>query len=1045
MFFTVEKVQKLLEEVRSHIYFQTLEIPRFKFYDGDCQGAEAPDYDDTHWQDFHVGSLWGGYDRIAWFRAKVPIPSTWRDHKLVLRFLVGPRDGYGSTAETQLYVNGVPLQAIDIWHEEAWLPPEFAHQEEITVALRAWSGVLRVPPQRRFKEAKLIWVDEVTEKFYYLADTLAKAVKQMDESSVVRVALVDALNQALTRVDFIQPRTPEFYQSVADAYQCLTDRLAQLQGDGLSYSVNAIGHSHIDMAWLWRSHHTREKARRTFSTMLHLMRQYPEFRYLHSSPQLYRFIQQDDPALFERIREKVAMGQWEVTGGTWVECDTNLPGGESLVRQILFGKRFIREHFQHDCTVLWMPDTFGFSATIPQLMKLSGLKYFASSSIHWSKFGRFPYDTFYWKGIDGSQVLVTFFTAPGETIKNHYNYNGLIAPYDVKVAWEHYRQKDLNSELLMPFGWGDGGGGPTREMLESIRAQANLPGHARVHIGKVEPYFENLSKRLQGKNVPVWDGELYQEGTHGVYTSQARIKQANRKSEMVFHNAEWVCSLADILTSSTRYPDTALRQGWERILHNQFHDILPGTSIPEVIADALKDFDTAIEIGNACRDDAQRQLMEQIQTPEEGMIVFNPLGWECTGIVDVAWSPDLENKCLKGEDGNPLLCQTVISNGEKRRLFEVGRVPSLGYRFFPWMTCDPVPHSEIIVTPTFLENAFWQIKLNSSGQITSLFDKQNQREVLLPGELGNVLQIFEDRPLTGEAWEIDVFYQDKMRVLNNLIEAVVEESGPLRGTLRLKWAFAQSVVIQRLSLYHHTPRIDFRTELDWHQHQVLLKAAFPVNVRSRYATYEIPFGNIDRPSHWNTPQDVAHFENPAQKWVDVSEGNYGVALLNDSKYGYDVKDQVLRITLHRSPTEPDPTADQGWHSFTYSLYPHAGHWRESDVVFEAYSLNNPLWGEPVGQNSRGKVSSDFSFAQVDCDHIALETVKRAEDGDGWIIRLYEFKQFRNPHAVLTFGLPVRKAVECNLLEESEMPVEFYENRLKFSIAPYEIKTFKVWF
>src|SRR5688572_14287837 len=511
MLFTVGKIQKQLREVKASIHRERLDIPQFKYIESDCPGAQAPDFDDSSWNDFSLGGLWGGYDKIAWFRARIPIPKEWHDEKVILRFLVGPRDGYASTAETQLHVNGFPLQAIDVWHEEAWLPPEYARLDEIVVALRAWNGIYLTPPQRRFKEASLIRIDEPTERFYYLTSTLLKAVQQLDENDLRRTDLLDLLNRAFISVDFFEPRSPSFYRSVAAALEQLTDEMKKLQTGELKPSVNAIGHSHIDMAWMWQSHHTREKARRTFSTMLHLMHQYPEFHYVHSSPQLYQFVKQDDPELYERVKEKIVSGQWESTGGWWVESDTNLAGGESLVRQVLFGKRFIRHEFGLDCKVLWMPDTFGFSWVIPQLMKKSGMDYFACSSIHWSKFNRFPYDTFHWRGMDGSEVLVTFFTAPGETIKNHYNYNGLANPYDVKTAWEHYRQKNVNTELLMPFGWGDGGGGPTREMIETIRAQADIPGIPRVHIGKVEPYFERLAERLKEKEIPVWDGELYLE------------------------------------------------------------------------------------------------------------------------------------------------------------------------------------------------------------------------------------------------------------------------------------------------------------------------------------------------------------------------------------------------------------------------------------------------------------------------------------------------------------------------------------------------------
>jgi alpha-mannosidase len=1045
MFFTVEKIGKQLKEIKASIHRERRDIPQFKYIESDCPGAQAPTFDDRSWNDFPLGGLWGGYDKIAWFRACVSIPKDWRDEKMILRFLVGPRDGYGSTAETQLYVNGFPLQALDVWHEEAWLPPEYAQLDEIVLALRAWNGIYLTPPLRRFKEASLILVDEPTERFYYLTNTLLQAIQQLDEHDLRRTHLLDLLNRAFISVDFFAPRSPSFYCSVATALEQLTEGLKELQTGEIKPSVNAIGHSHIDMAWMWQSHHTREKARRTFSTMLHLMRQYPEFHYVHSSPQLYQFVKQDDPELYALIKERITSGQWEVTGGWWVESDTNLAGGESLVRQVLFGKRFIRREFGLDCKVLWMPDTFGFSWVIPQLMKKSGMEYFASSSIHWSKFNRFPHDTFHWRGMDGSEVLVTFFTAPGETKKNHYNYNGLANPYDVKTAWEHYRQKDVNTELLMPFGWGDGGGGPTPEMIESIRAQADIPGIPRVQIGKVEPYFERLAERLKEKEIPVWDGELYLESLRGVYTSQARNKRLNRQSETLYHDAEWLCSLADTLTGEAAYPQSELNSGWEIILHNQFHDVLPGTSIPEVFEDSRADYARVEEIGRAVLERAQEALGGRIHTNEEAAIVFNPLAWSRDGLIELPWSESLAGKTLSTGDGKLLLSQTIGSDEQKKLLLEVGSIPSLGYRAFPIVTPSQadVNDHEMTVTPTLLENRFYRLTLDTRGQIRSLFDKRNQREVLAAP--GNLLQIFEDRSIDGEAWEIDIFYQDKMRQVDDLLEATVEETGLLRGVLRLIWRFANTTICQRLTIYRSSPRIDFRTELDWHEHQILLKAAFLINVRATRATYDIQFGSIERPTHWNTSFDAAHYENPAHKWVDLSEGNYGVALLNDCKYGYDVKDNLLRITLHRSPTEPDPTADQGWHEFTYSLLPHAGTWREGDVIQEAYALNDPLRTRLIPANPRGDLPSAYAWAEVNTDHVLLETVKKAEDENAWIVRVYECKQYRSNAVTIIFGGPLRKAMECNLLEEDETPVDYRDNQLTFAVKPFEIKTFKIWF
>jgi alpha-mannosidase len=456
-FYTVEKISKQLGEIRAAVYRGVMSIPQFKFHQGDAPGAERPDFNDQAWADFQVGDYWGGYDVVAWFRARVPIPPEWHKRRLALRFLVGPRDGGDSTAEAMLYVNGRPLQGIDVWHEEAWLPPELLQAGEISVTLKAWSGVLGVPDRRRFKVADLLWLDEGAERLYFLADTVLQAVISLDEGDLRRVALLQSLNEAFYRVDFTESGSASFYRSLQDAGERLAQALAELAHDEMKPSITAVGHAHLDMAWLWQLSHTREKAARTFATVLHLMRQYPEYRFVHSSPQLYLYLKEDYPDLFAAVRQKIADGEWEITGATWIEPDTNLPGGEALVRQFLYGLRSVRQEFGVDMKLLWLPDVFGYSYALPQIIRKCGIRYFMTTKISWSQFNRFPYDTFRWRGLDGTEVLTHFVTTPEET-SPFYTYNGQLRPSEVQGIWQQYRQKEVNDDLLLPFGWGDGGG-----------------------------------------------------------------------------------------------------------------------------------------------------------------------------------------------------------------------------------------------------------------------------------------------------------------------------------------------------------------------------------------------------------------------------------------------------------------------------------------------------------------------------------------------------------------------------------------------------------
>lgn len=1047
--YTLEKIQRQLPDLQQAIYRETVEIPAFKFVEVDLPDAHRPELDDADWHDFRVGERWGGYDVIAWFRARVSFPEHWRGRRVYARFLPGPRDGGRSTAEALLYVNGELLQGIDVWHEDAWLPPEVTRRGHAHLALKVWSGVIGVPDQRRFRVAQLGLIDEPTEQLYYLSLALSEAIQQIDSNDLRRTQILDLLDRAFRTLDWTNPRSETFYGSVAEAEALLragVERFAEQRE--LKPHVVGVGHAHIDMAWLWRLAHTREKAAHTFSTALHLMRQYPEYRFMHTSPQLYEYVRRDYPALFDRVKAAIAAGAWEITGGMWVESDINLVSGESLIRQFLHGTRYMREQFGVESRLLWLPDVFGYSAALPQIARGCGMEYFLTSKLSWSQVNRFPHDTFRWRGIDGTELLTHFITTPDDGSRS-YTYNGDFRPVDVKGIWDNYRQKDVNDELLLLFGWGDGGGGPTREQLESARALRNLPGLPSVAQDLGEPYFARLAERLAGKDLPVWDGELYLEYHRGTYTSQAATKRANRKSELRYHDAEWLSTLADVLTGERRYPHAELDAGWKLLLLNQFHDILPGSSIRQVYEDSAADYARIAAIGLNAFDDARTRLARAVWAPEGGLLALNSLSFARGGLVSLPWSPELEDRSVLLEDGRPALTQDVVEDGERRVLIQLDSVPPMGYRVFPWAPRDrrsATGDSRLTVTPALLENPFWRIALNECGQIVSIWDKAAEREVIAPGARANVLQTFTDKPMAYDAWDIDIYYQDHMREVGDLAEAVVEESGPLRGVLRLTWRFHRSTITQRLTIYRDDPRIDFRSEIDWHEHQVLLKAAFPLHVRTTRATYDIQFGQIERPTHWNTSWDWARFEVPAHKWADLSEGNYGVALLNDCKYGYDARDNVLRLTLIKSATHPDAEADQGRHIFTYSLLPHQGEWRAGGVIQAGYDLNVPLLASSISARSGGDLPERFAFAEVDAPNVLIETVKRAEDeSDAWVVRVYESMQCRSPRVTLRFGRPLRRVQAVTMVEREPVELPVAGDTLSFAIAPYEVKTFKVWF
>jgi len=1133
MYFTLDKAARYIHDLKRYIYEDRKPIRWFKMLGQDIPGAQEPDFDDSSWNAFEVGSLWGGRDETAWFRATVEIPEDWKNRKLALHLIVGAgQEGGLRESEALLYVNGEIVQGLDENHREVCLKKDWISSGRIAIAIKAFSGLQ--PEKRVFRAASLVCINEDVEDFFFRADTVLQAVKIMKEGSYDRERLTALLNQALNVLDFRKPGSSQFHDSVARANELLREQLkAYRPCEENKPVITAVGHSHIDVAWLWQLKHTREKCSRTFSTVNHLMTQYPEYIFLQSTPQLYEYVKQDYPELYDRILENIKAGKWEVTGGMWVEADCNIPSGESLVRQFLFGTRYMRDELGAECSVLWLPDVFGYSWALPQIIAKSGLKYFMTTKISWSQYNRSTYDTFRWRGLDGTEVLTHFITTTEGPTPRFYTYNGMLSPASAHYSWDHYQQKDINDELLLAYGWGDGGGGPTKEMIETGRKMQELPGVPQIRFGKAEEFFDRLAARVEGNpKLPVVDGELYLEYHRGTYTSQARTKKNNRMSEILLHNVELFGCLARQCIDGYEYPQREINESWKIVLRNQFHDILAGSSIHEVYEDADREYGQVFESGKTNLEKALYALAGNVLPGGRRVVVFNPLSWQRGGIVRVPWTDGLSGMDVVGDDGSALPAYVLEDSSGKYLQVEVPCVPPLGYKAFAVApkaqtapaakdggvtgscgegnctgdtcvedTCDGdsraqgswAENSCIRVDGRVIETPFYRIELNMKGQIVSLYDKDARREVIAPGKAANVMQAFEDRPMSFDAWDIDLYYQEKQFPVDELMEFHVEQPVPDQAVVRLKWRFLDSTIEQRMVVYANSRRIDFKTNVDWREHQVLLKVAFPVDIRATKATYEIQFGSVERPTHWNTSWDYAKFESVAHKWADLSEQDYGVSLLNDCKYGYDIKDNVMRLTLIKSGIEPDPEADQGHHSFTYSLYPHKGNWFSGGTSQEAYELNYELLGvyvegqgQPGGQyweardlqgqpggpegqpgglkgqlaglqgqpedlqgqsgglqgHPGGSLPREGSLARVDAGSTILDTVKKAEDDGDLIFRFYEFGN-RRDSVTVELAREVREVFLCDLMERPIERIECAGNRVSFTMKPFEIKTLRI--
>ncbi|MBV6658948.1 MAG: alpha-mannosidase, partial [Devosiaceae bacterium] len=826
---------------------------------------------------------------------------------------------------------------------------------------------------------------------------------------------------------------------VPAALACLEEGLAD-GGAPLDVDILAIGHAHMDLAYLWTVTQSRRKCGRTFANVLAMMDAFPDYTFTQSQPLQYQFTKEDYPELYERIRGRIDEGRWEVLGGMWVEPDCVITGAEALARQIVYGRRWFRDEFgaETETPCLWLPDTFGFTWSLPQLTQEAGLKWFVTNKLNWNQYNQMPYQLMWWQGLDGSKVMTHFLTTPRQVqyLPHATTYKAELTAEEVFGTWENFRQKPSHNELIMAYGYGDGGGGPNRELIETLHAYEGMPGAPRLRPGTVREFFENVEADLDEVTLPTWNDEFYLELHRGTLTSQARAKWHNRKCEVLLHRAEFLGALAHLATGHA-YPAKMLREAWELVLLNQFHDILPGSSITEVYEETMADYAKVRHSVQAAIDGAIDALAEAMPHDTRALVInAQPFGGGRTGFI----AQDLATGLMDLRDQRSLLTQPVDGGTLiETPIIEPYSVIALGQTAKPANTNTGLQARMLEEGGAQLENFDIRITFAPNGEIASIWDKKAKREVLQHGEMGNRLLAFEDRPVVWDAWDIDIYYEDRCDVVDGLQAMRVVETGPLRATIEVVRAFRASTITQRISLDHRSKRIDFDTLIDWRETHTLLKAAFPVAILSPVATYDIQWGNMQRTTHRNTSWDYAHFESAAQKWADLSEGGYGVALLNDCKYGYDIHHNVMRLSLLKSATMPDPIADQGEHRMVYALLPHEGDWRR-DVPRAAYDLNNPLIVRPV-DNAQGKTPWRH-FAMPHRSNLVIETIKQAEDGNGIIMRVFENNRDRGP-VTLQFGFDVAAVFRCNLLEDVREPIPVRHNHIELDVRPYQIITLRV--
>jgi alpha-mannosidase len=929
-----------------------------------------------------LGPPWATY----WLRASAIVPAAWAGSRVDLLWVTG--------TESTLWLSGAPAQGLvsgGVDRTVALLTRAASGGErlefELELACNPYigAGAPMGPTPATLERAEIARFDpqawQLLHDFRVLVELEAEHGARLDESWAGQ--LLAELNR------FVNTWKAGERETWAEAGAILVPLLASRNG-ARTHELAAIGHGHLDTAWLWPLAETWRKCQRTFSTQLALMREYPEHRFACSSAQHYAWVKEREPAMYEEILARVRSGQWVPVGGSWIEPDCNLPSGESLVRQLLHGQRFFADELGARAREFWNPDVFGCANQLPQIIRGAGMSRFVMQKLSWNRFTTFPFHTFAWEGLDGSRVTTHFL--PADT------YNSGASIGELRESARAYKDHDRSRHSLLVFGHGDGGGGPTAEMLETLRRARDLQGVPRTKLMSSDEFFDALE--ADAAELPVVLGELYLEYHRGTYTSQANVKRANRTAEALLHDAEFLAAMA-ARDAGRPYPRSELRALWRVVLLNQFHDILPGSSIGEVYAEAREQLAGVEREARELAAAAAGALVE----PGDGHVPLNTIG-----------SPRGE---VSEHPGGGLAFVAAPPYGVGA---PTGRAP------------DQVELSEE-EDGFALSNGHLEARLGRDGSVSSVTLQANGREALIAP--GNRFELYDDRPLNWDAWDIDPFHLETGRACPPALTARPGHQSALRAEIVFEQEIGDaSRLVQTVRLDAGSRRLEFHTEVDWHERHRLLKVAFPLLVRAERASYETPFGHAERPTHFSTAADLARYEVPGHRWADLSEHGFGVALLNDCKYGHSAYGNTLRLTLLRAPTHPDPEADQGMHRFAYALLPHAGGWREGGVVAEARRFGSPLVWAP------GTALPGRSLASVDGGDLVLDTIKLAENSGALVLRLYEAHGARGVAGV-RLGVPFTGAWLANLLEDRGEPARVEDGAIVVPYRPYEIVTLLV--
>ncbi len=966
---------------------------------------------------YQPGELWGRKWEYAWFRGNITLPEKAENHNIVVLLDIAQRPDYmrnelviDTGTDSLVYVNGKEAGCTrSLWYKSSIMYYNRFNLtncakagEKFEIMAECYGGhggaptavgpvswgrePYGEPPEFQNVMGNVrygIW-DEDAYGLYMDVKTLTELRNNLEENSLRLSLIDDGLKKFMTLVDFEVPYE-DMIKTFKETREILKP-LLQCKNGSTAPTLYAFGHAHIDVAWLWKKEETRRKCARTFANQLMLLEKYPDYKFMQSSPWIYEAVKEYYPELYERVLKAIKDGSIIADGGMWVEADTNITGGESLIRQFLYGKKFFKEELGTDSEMLWLPDVFGYSANMPQIMKGCGIKYFSTSKLGWRYHGGdpFPYTTFMWEGIDGSDIITHL--CPG--------YASSATPNSVCGTWNLRVQKDNISSMLLPFGFGDGGGGPTCEHLEYVEREKNLEGMPIVKMDTPLEFF----RKYEGKDVSErYVGELYFQAHRGTYTSQAKTKKLNRKCEFALRDAEMLCTFANIY-NNREYPLKDFEKMWKKMLVNQFHDVIPGSSIKEVYKEANEEYKEVLKDASNYKNSAASTFVKTGEIQE--VTFFNTLSWNRRELI--------EGKFVD--------------------------IPAMGYITVNKNMLDELPEeNNVEVTESSIENEYIKVIVNASGEIESVYDKEWGREFL--SGVGNRFELYKDVPTRNDAWDIDSMYTEMPCKDEEVISREIVYNG-IRVTKRIN----NSYITQKISVNPKSRRVDFETEADWQESHKLLKVCFPLNVHSNEALYDIQFGYYKRPNYFNRQYDRDRFEVCAHKWTALTEDCCGAAVINDCKYGVNTLGENINLTLLKAPMAPDKECDRGKHSFKYALYIWNGGFADSRLIKEAYEFNTEVVAV-VGRSAETEMyESGRSFVTVDSKNIIVETVKMADDRSGDVIlRLYQPIAARETAAIET-DFEFKNAVLVNMIEEEKEPIICINGKVELDFGPFEVKT-----